>query len=41
MVAFSSGTLFSSIIEPIIYKRAIRYYEVIIGFLYYVIILSL
>jgi len=31
MVAFSSGTLFSSIIEPIIYKRAIRYYEVIIG----------
>jgi len=32
MVAFSTGTLFSSIIEPIIYKRKIRLYEVIIGF---------
>lgn len=32
MVAFSTGTLFSSIIEPILYKRKIRLYEVIIGF---------
>ncbi len=31
MVAFSTGTLFSSIIEPILYKRAIRLYEIIIG----------
>ncbi len=31
MVAFSTGTLFSSIIEPILYKRKIRLYEVIIG----------
>lgn len=31
MVAFSTGTLFSSIIEPIIFKRKIRFYEVIIG----------
>jgi len=31
MVAFSTGTLFSSIIEPILYKRSIRLYEVIIG----------
>jgi len=31
MVAFSTGTLFTSIIEPIIYKRAARLYEVIIG----------
>ncbi|MEO6302255.1 MAG: DMT family transporter [Bacteroidia bacterium] len=31
MVAFSTGTLFSSIIEPILYKRRIRLYEVIIG----------
>lgn len=31
MVAFSTGTLFSSIIEPILYKRSIRFYEVIIG----------
>jgi drug/metabolite transporter (DMT)-like permease len=31
MVAFSTGTLFSSIIEPIIYKRKVRLYEVIIG----------
>lgn len=31
LVAFSTGTLFSSIIEPILYKRAIRFYEVIIG----------
>lgn len=31
MVAFSTGTLFSSIIEPILYKRRIRFYEVIIG----------
>ncbi|MEI6020356.1 MAG: DMT family transporter [Bacteroidota bacterium] len=32
MVAFSSGTLFSSIIEPFLYKRKIRLYEVLIGF---------
>ncbi|MBL7911731.1 MAG: DMT family transporter [Bacteroidia bacterium] len=31
MVAFSTGTLFSSIIEPILYKRRIRFYEVVIG----------
>jgi drug/metabolite transporter (DMT)-like permease len=31
LVAFSTGTLFSSIIEPILFKRAIRAYEVIIG----------
>jgi len=31
MVAFSTGTLFSSIIEPILYKRKVRLYEVIIG----------
>jgi drug/metabolite transporter (DMT)-like permease len=31
MVAFSTGTLFSSIIEPMFYKRSIRLYEVIIG----------
>lgn len=31
MVAFSTGTLFSSIIEPILYKRKIRVYEVVIG----------
>jgi len=31
MVAFSSGTLFSSIIEPIFFKRRVRIYEVIIG----------
>lgn len=31
MVAFSTGTLFSSIIEPILYKRKLRLYEVIIG----------
>lgn len=31
MVAFSTGTLFSSIIEPILYKRSVRFYEVIIG----------
>ncbi|MBK9283400.1 MAG: DMT family transporter [Sphingobacteriaceae bacterium] len=33
MVAFSTGTLFSSIIEPILYKRKIRLYEIIIGFI--------
>ncbi len=32
MVAFSTGTLFSSIIEPILFKRRIRLYEVVIGF---------
>jgi len=31
MVAFSTGTLFSAIIEPIFFKRRIRLYEVIIG----------
>jgi drug/metabolite transporter (DMT)-like permease len=31
MVAFSTGTLFSSIIEPILYKRRIRMYEIFIG----------
>ena len=31
MVAFSTGTLFSSIIEPILFKRKIRSYEVLIG----------
>lgn len=31
MVAFSTGTLFSSIIEPILYKRRIRVYEIFIG----------
>jgi drug/metabolite transporter (DMT)-like permease len=33
MVAFSTGTLFSSIIEPLLFKRAVRTYEVIIGFI--------
>jgi len=32
MVAFSTGTLFSSIIEPILYKRRMRMYEIFIGF---------
>jgi drug/metabolite transporter (DMT)-like permease len=31
MVAFSTGTLFSSIIEPIFFKRRVRLYEVAIG----------
>ncbi len=31
MAAFSTGTLFSSIIEPIFYKRKIKFYEVVIG----------
>lgn len=31
MVAFSTGTLFSSIIEPILYKRRMRMYEIVIG----------
>ncbi len=31
MVSFSTGTLFSSVIEPFFYKRRIRLYEVIIG----------
>jgi drug/metabolite transporter (DMT)-like permease len=31
MVAFSTGTLFSSIIEPIFFKRRVRFYEMIIG----------
>ena len=33
MVAFSTGTLFSSLIEPILYKRRIRLYEIFIGLL--------
>ena len=31
MVSFSTGTLFSAIIEPILYKRKIRLYEIVIG----------
>lgn len=31
MVAFSTGTLFSSIIEPLFFRRAIRTYEIVIG----------
>jgi drug/metabolite transporter (DMT)-like permease len=31
MVAFSTGTLFSSIIEPFFFKRRVRIYEVLIG----------
>lgn len=31
MVAFSTGTLFSSIIEPLLFKRKVRVYEVVIG----------
>lgn len=31
MVAFSTGTLFSAVIEPILFKRRIRAYEVVIG----------
>lgn len=31
LVAFSTGTLFSSFTEPILYKRKIRFYEVLIG----------
>jgi drug/metabolite transporter (DMT)-like permease len=31
MVAFSTGTLFSSMIEPLFLKRRVRLYEVIIG----------
>ncbi|WP_317897826.1 DMT family transporter [Aurantibacillus circumpalustris] len=31
MVAFSTGTLFSSIIEPIFFKRRVRFYELVIG----------
>ena len=31
MVAFSTGTLFSSILEPIFFRRAIRFYEIVIG----------
>jgi len=31
MVAFSTGTLFSAIIEPLFFKRRVRFYEVIIG----------
>lgn len=33
MVAFSTGTLFSSILEPLLFKRSIRMYEVLIGFI--------
>ncbi len=31
MAAFSTGTLFTAIVEPIIYKRKIVFYELIIG----------
>jgi drug/metabolite transporter (DMT)-like permease len=31
MVAFSTGTLFSAIIEPALFKRRVRPYEVVIG----------
>jgi drug/metabolite transporter (DMT)-like permease len=31
MVAFSTGTLFSSVIEPFLYKRRMRMYEIFIG----------
>lgn len=31
MVAFSTGTLFSSVLEPFFFKRRIRLYEVVIG----------
>lgn len=31
MVAFSTGTLFSSVIEPLLFKRKLRLYEVVIG----------
>jgi drug/metabolite transporter (DMT)-like permease len=31
MVAFSTGTLFSAVIEPFFFKRKIRLYEVVIG----------
>lgn len=31
MVAFSTGTLFSAVLEPLFFKRRIRFYEVIIG----------
>lgn len=31
MVSFSTGTLFSSITEPLFYKRRVRIYEVVIG----------
>lgn len=33
MVAFSTGTLFSSVIEPLLFKRRVRMYEVVIGFI--------
>jgi drug/metabolite transporter (DMT)-like permease len=38
MAAFSSGTLFSSIIEPIINKRKIKWYEIVLGILIFLII---
>lgn len=31
MVAFSTGTLFSSIIEPLFFRRKVRIYEIVIG----------
>lgn len=33
MAAFSTGTLFTSIIEPLVYKRKIYWYEILIGLL--------
>ncbi len=38
MTAFSSGTLFSSVINPIIYKRKIKAYEIIFGIIIMLII---
>lgn len=32
MAAFSTGTLFTAIVEPLVYKRKIVFYELIIGF---------
>ncbi|MCA0430637.1 MAG: DMT family transporter [Bacteroidetes bacterium] len=39
MAAFSTGTLFSAIIEPIVFKRKIRLYEIVIGLIIIVAIL--
>ncbi len=33
LAAFSTGTLFTSIIEPIVFKRKIIWYEMVIGFI--------
>ena len=39
MAAFSTGTLFSAIIEPIFFKRKIRLYEIVIGLIIIIAIL--